>query len=237
MSVETREEPAAVLSLPKKLNGVRDLVVLTASGASIVPHIPTAISVDHTGDDTLSACTGAANDCSIRGAVIFANNLFTSTGGDTSITLPAGTYNLTIVGNTNNAGAGEGFSGNVLIGDVDFRGDGTVVLGAGSATTIIRQTTANDRTLEPNPSGLLNWDWTISGVTITGGRDTGGSATGGGGSMLTGSKDNTTTITNSVISNNWANGLGSLGGGGVSTEGGSETFTNDVFGGSTTVAS
>src|SRR5262249_3398662 len=61
-----------------------------------------SITVDRT-DDTAaaSACTAAANDCSLRGAVSFAN-----ANPGTTIVVPAGTYQLTI------SGAGEGFSGN-----------------------------------------------------------------------------------------------------------------------------
>src|SRR5262249_61897624 len=68
-----------------------------------------SITVDRT-DDTAaaSACTAAANDCSLRGAVSFANS-----NPGTTIIVPAGTYQLTI------SGTGEGFSGNNAIGDID----------------------------------------------------------------------------------------------------------------------
>ena len=52
-------------------------------------------------------CTAAPNDCSLRGAVTFAN-----LNPGTTIIVPAGTYQLNIPG-----GAVEGFSGNNLIGD------------------------------------------------------------------------------------------------------------------------
>src|SRR5690242_4644219 len=52
------------------------------------------ITVDRT-DDTAaaSACTAAANDCSLRGAAIFANS-----NPGTTINIPSGTYSLTIDG-------------------------------------------------------------------------------------------------------------------------------------------
>jgi hypothetical protein len=204
-SLDVTGTPIAMVALPKKLNGVRDIVVLTEESADaiFVPIEPNAVfGVNTTSDHAPDGACNAAPDCTFREAVIAAN---TSAGPDT-INLPAGTYTLSIIGNTNNAGAGEGFSGNPAIGDVDFRdtmevgppqsagtGDATTVSGAGAGTTFIVQSTANDRVLEPNPNGDLNFDFTISGVTIAGGRDTGGALTGGGGGFLSGSKDNITT--------------------------------------------
>src|SRR6266542_3091542 len=73
------------------------------------------ITVDRTDDDSsASACTAAPNDCSLRGAITFAN-LFPGT----TVSVPAGSYNLTI------SGAGEGFSGNNSIGDLDITGNNT----------------------------------------------------------------------------------------------------------------
>src|SRR5215213_6827673 len=95
-----------------------------------------AIDVDRTDDAAAaSACTAAPNDCSLRGAVAFAN-----LNPGTTINVPAGTYQLNIAG-----GAGEGFTGNNAIGDIDIRGNNTDIVGAGAATTIIQQTQPNDR--------------------------------------------------------------------------------------------
>jgi CSLREA domain-containing protein len=245
-SLDVNGTPTAMVAFPKKLNGVRDMVVLTQESVtpidiSIEPLA--TFSVNTTSDHAPDGACNVSPDCTLREAVIAAN---ASAGPDT-ISLPAGTYTLTIIGNTNSSGAGEGFTGNPAIGDLDFRdnpdpnqnpgnGDATTVTGAGSGTTFIVQSTANDRVIEPNPNGDLNFDWTISGVTIAGGRDTGGVNTGGGGSMLSGSKDNITTITNCVIANNRATGAGGTGGGGISNQGGSVTITNTVFGGAVTVA-
>src|SRR6476620_11663355 len=103
------------------------------------PALPTpffaTITVDRTDDVAgASACTAAANDCSLRGAIAFAN---LSPG--TTINVPAGNYNLTI------SGAGEGFSGNNSVGDLDVTGNNTSIVGAGASATIITQTTAGDR--------------------------------------------------------------------------------------------
>ncbi|HEY4423638.1 MAG TPA: hypothetical protein VGN10_05495, partial [Pyrinomonadaceae bacterium] len=77
-----------------------------------------AIDVDRTDDAAAaSACTAAANDCSLRGAVDFAN-----LNPGTTINVPAGTYQLNIAG-----GAVEGFAGNNSIGDIDIRGNNTII--------------------------------------------------------------------------------------------------------------
>lgn len=184
-----------------------------------------AISVDRT-DDTAaaSACTAAVNDCSLRGAVAFAN-----LNPGTTIVVPAGTYQLTIPG-----GAGEGFTGNNSIGDLDVTGNNTVITGASAATTVIQATQPNDRVLEINPFLAANFNFTISDVTITGGRETTGV---GGGGIISGSIDNTMSVSNCVISGNSATGIGTLGGGGISHVGGSLTVTGTSFSNNSTSTS
>jgi len=133
-----------------------------------------SITVDRTDDvAAASACTAAANDCSLRGAVTFANS-----NVGTTIVVPAGTYQLAIAG-----GAPEGFSGNNAIGDLDIRGNNTTISGAGAATTIIQQTQPNDRVIEVNPFLDANFTTSISDVTISGGHETTGI---GGGGIISG---------------------------------------------------
>jgi hypothetical protein len=118
-SLDVSGTPVTMIALPKKLNGVRDMVVLTEESALaiIVPIEPNAtFGVNTTSDHAPDGACNASPDCTFREAVIAANN---GVGPDT-INLPAGTYTLSIIGNTNNAGAGEGFSGNTAIGDVDL---------------------------------------------------------------------------------------------------------------------
>lgn len=198
-----------------------------AANPAAMPTFPlpfAAIDVDRT-DDTIvaSVCSAAPNDCSLRGAVAFAN-----VNPGTTINVPAGTYQLNIVG------TGEGFSGNNGIGDLDIRGNNTIIAGAGSATTIIQQTTANDRVIEVNPDLLANFNFSISDVTITGGKET--TAVGGGG-IISGAIDNTMSVTNCVISGNSATGLGTFGGGGISHAGGSLTITSTTFSNNSTSGS
>ena len=193
-----------------------------ATAAFPLPFAP--IDVDRTDDAAAaSACTAAPNDCSLRGAVAFAN-----VNAGTTINVPAGTYQLNI------AGTGEGFAGNNAIGDLDIRGNNTIIAGAGAATTIIQQTTANDRVIEVNPDLLANFNFAISGVTITGGKET--TAVGGGG-IISGSINNTVSVTNCVISGNSATGVGTAGGGGLLHTGGSLTITGTTFSSNSTSAS
>ena len=182
------------------------------------------IDVDRTDDTVTSACTAAPNDCSLRGAVAFAN-----LNPGTTINVPAGTYQLNIPG-----GAVEGFAGNNSIGDLDITANNTIIAGAGAATTIIQQTQPNDRVVEVNPFLAANFNFDISGVTITGGKET--TAVGGGG-IISGSIGNTMSVTNCVISGNSATGLGTLGGGGILHTGGSLTITGTTFSSNSTSTS
>jgi len=182
------------------------------------------INVDRTDDAAGAlACTAAANDCSLRGAISFAN---LSPG--TTINVPAGTYNLTI------SGAGEGFSGDNSVGDLDITGNNTSIVGAGSAVTIIHQTSAGDRVFEVNPFLVAGLVTSISGVTISGGTETTGV---GGGGILSGSLNNSLTISNSIISGNSATGAGTFGGGGICHTGGNLTITGTTFSGNSTSTS
>ena len=62
-----------------------------------VPSRAASFAVDRTDDEpTATACTAAANDCSLRGAILAANALAASASPEAStIALPEGTYALT----------------------------------------------------------------------------------------------------------------------------------------------
>ena len=231
--------PVAVLTLPKKINGTTDVVVLESTGPSIVPDAPnTTITVDRTDDPSggslaaASACTAAGNDCSLRGALQFAN---LPSNNNTTISLPANTYILS----TNGSGAG-GCDGNA-VGDLGANQTMSIV-GAGSATTIIRQTgtgPANDgdRVMCMNEPFTLNLIYNFSGFTMVGGRDGTAAGTGtalGGGGIIGGEKGNVLTMTNVVLANNQVTVLGSanIGGGGIQWTGGDMNVTNCTIGGS-----
>jgi hypothetical protein len=182
------------------------------------------ITVDRTDDVfSASACTAAANDCSLRGAVAYANANI-----GTTINVPAGTYLLTIDGSS------EGFNGDDSIGDLDITATTTSIVGAGAATTIIQQTTSNDRVIEVNPFLDAGFVTSISGVTITGGKETTAAC---GGGIVAGSIANDLTVTNSVISGNSATGAGTFGGGGICFTGGNLTLNGTTLSGNTTSGS
>jgi hypothetical protein len=240
ITLEAQSTPAAVLTLPRKLNGVTDVVVLNVNdpGVSIVSNLAnTTITVDRTDDPSgagltaASACTAAGSDCSLRGALQYANNV---ANNNTTINLPANTYILSI----NGTSAG-GCDGNT-VGDLGANQSMTIV-GAGAATTIIRQTgtgpaSDGDRVMcmnEPFTTGLI---YNFSGVTFVGGRDGTSAGTGtalGGGGIIGGELNNSLTLTNVVFANNQVTVLGSanIGGGGIQITGGNLIITNSTFGG------
>src|SRR6185503_29222 len=209
VTLDVESAPVAALTLPTKLNGTTDVVVLDSMStqANIVPNAPnTTITVDRTDDPSgaglaaVSACTGAASDCSLRGALQFANN---PANNNTTISLPANTYILS----TNGTGA-VGCDGNA-VGDLGANQTMSIV-GAGAATTIIRQTgtgpaSDGDRVMCMNEPFTLNLVYNFSGVSFVGGRDGTAAATGsviGGGGIIGGEKGNVLTLTNVVIANN-----------------------------------
>src|SRR6185369_10402396 len=206
----------AVLALPKKLNGVSDVLVLDSMStqANIVPNAPnTTITVDRTDDPSgaglaaVSACTAAGSDCSLRGALQFAN---LPANNNTTISLPANTYILS----TNGTNIG-GCDGNA-VGDLGANRTMSIV-GAGAATTIIRQTGTGvsndgDRVMCMNEPFTTNLVYNFSGVTFVGGRDGTAAGTGaalGGGGIIGGELDNSLTMTNVVMANNQVTVLGS----------------------------
>lgn len=239
-TLSVKSAPVAVLALPKKLNGVTDVVVLnsTSTEPTILPNAPnTTITVDRTDDPSggslagASACTAAGNDCSLRGALQFANN---PANNNTTISVPANTYILS----TNGTNA-SGCDGNA-VGDLGANQTMTIT-GAGAATTIIRQTgtgPANDgdRVMCMNEPFTIGLIYNYSGVTFVGGRDGTAAGTGsaiGGGGIIGGELNNSLTMTNVVMANNQVTVLGSgnLGGGGIQITGGDLIITNSTLGG------
>ena len=125
----------------------------------------TTFTVDRVGDavdlnltdDACDVSTNSGSQCTLRAAIQQAN---ASSGPDT-ITVPAGTYNLTIAGQNENAAA---------TGDLDVR-DGPTITGAGARDTII-DANGIDRVF-----GILAGTATFPGVTVRNGNQP---STGGG---------------------------------------------------------
>lgn len=168
--------PALLLGAP--------LLLLAAAGSAGAA----TFTVTKTADTADGSCDA---DCSLREAVIAAN----ANGVADTITLPAGTYTLTLTG-TPEEGA--------LTGDLDITDDLTIN-GAGQATTIIDggggplddSGVATDRVFEVQQGTVA-----INGVTIQGGHPPTGS---GGGIRNAGNL----TISDSTVQNN----VGRYGGG------------------------
>jgi CSLREA domain-containing protein len=134
--------------------------------------VPTALTVTTTADEVDTrpgngACETASNACSLRAAVQEANQL----PGSQTITVPAGTYDLSIPPED------EGGFDPAAGGDLDLIGN-AIVVGAGRETVIVD---GNDlsRIFDVAPGATAH----ISGMTVRDGTDLGG----GGVRLLTGS--------------------------------------------------
>lgn len=156
-------------------------------------------TVTKTADTNDGACDA---DCSLREAVTAANG---APGADT-ITVPTGTYSLTL--------GGSGENGNSS-GDLDVT-EALTIVGAGESTTIIQQTT-NDRVFH-----ILSGNFSISAVTISDGNISGGD---GGGVFHDSGND--LTIDHVTFSGNSAE--GSFGGGAIRSGSGTTLISNSTF--------
>ena len=246
-SLESADAPATVLAMPQKVNGYRDLFVMESGNvaAIVAPLAPTAtITVDRIDDPNggalaaASVCGVGGSDCSLRGAVQFAN-----ANPGTQINLGTATYTL----NTNGTGGCviESTATGNTIGDLEVN-QTTIFLGNGAGSTIINQigtgngtTYPGDRVLCMNVTLATGRTFSFTGMTIAGGRDggTGGSAVGsgiGGGGFIGGAKSTTLNLTDVTFANNQTFpaqvGQGPVGGGAVSVTGGNMNVTNCTFG-------
>ena len=135
---EAVDAPTAVLPMPQKANGDRGIVALSDQGVSpsIVTLAASTLTVDRTDDPAGAALTAAsvcnpaaANDCSLRGAVQFAN--IPANAGST-IVLGANTYTLSINGDRGCVGGGEPAATGNTVGDLEIN-QSTTITGAGAA--------------------------------------------------------------------------------------------------------
>ena len=196
---------------------IKTIARLAASTAVVV--VATMGSPDTAEAATITVTTlddelNSDADCSLREAIQAANtnatvDACTAGSGADTITLPTGTYALSI------SGAGEDSN---ATGDLDISDDLTIN-GQGATSTIIDGGTI-DRVLDVSPGVAA----TFAGVTITGG-DSGAGVSGGGvrnrGSL---------TIDNSVVTGNAAGDTTSVGagagGGGVLNDAGTLVINN-----------
>jgi hypothetical protein len=158
----------------------------------------TTITVDYLNDNpTLSACTGVANDCSLRGAVDHVNN---DLGTAYIIQIPDGTYTL-------NHNSGNATEDNNASGDLDILNPDVTLQGTSMTGTLINGNNT-DRVID------LLYDLTvvINDLTLYNGNLLTGE--GGGGGLRIG-PSNTVTLNRVTIRNNIVHGTASsdLGGG------------------------
>jgi hypothetical protein len=114
--------------------------------------IAATFDVDRSDDEaSATACTPAANDCSLRGAILSAN----AAAGTDTIQLPAGIYVLTIVGTAEEAAAA---------GDIDITDN--LTLDGGDARDTIVDGNDLDRVFEVHEGPTVE----IANVTIRNGR-------------------------------------------------------------------
>jgi uncharacterized repeat protein (TIGR01451 family) len=242
VGIESLTRPVAVIQLQPKLNGERDLVVLQqGSGETvIVPLVATTVTVDRFDDPAVTTagvgaatCGAGAGDCSLRGAVLFAN---VAANSPTTINLPAGTYTLSINGATD-AGCSQPANGDLGVNM------STNIVGLGGGAVIVQTGTGSgnngDRVMCMNETFLINLSYSFSNITIVGGRDgtpgmpNVGTALGGAG-IIGGELNNSLTLTNVTLANNQAVRVGSAnaGGGGIQITGGNLNVVNCTIGGS-----
>jgi CSLREA domain-containing protein len=196
----------AVAALPMRVGvEVRPGLVTLAAGnpaPQIFPLLPAAtFTVTKTTDTNDGACNA---DCSLREAIVAAN----AAGGADAISLPAGTYTLTIAGSDNAAAQG----------DLDIN-DSVTITGAGAASSIISTSytaaCGDCKVFGVNQDGThLSLAVGFSGVTIQNGYNAFNASCGGtfqetGGGIdfyLTGT-GNAYSVTNSTLNNNKATSL------------------------------
>ncbi len=200
---------------------------------SFVVLVPFAVSahaasyvVDTTSDSNLTACTSAANDCSLRGAITDAN----TAGGTNTVTfsvngtvtlgslLPQITNDLTITGN--------GAASTIIDGANNYQ----VFNIAGSATVSLMDLTVQHGFSADCGGGINNsGTLTVTNCTISGNVSTDLAVSCGEGGGIDNS--GTLTVANSTFSGNRANVLG----GGIHNAG-TATLTNSTFSGNTSTA-
>lgn len=162
------------------------LSVQSANAATFTVN-STADGVDANPGD--GACATSAGACSLRAAIQEANSL----AGDDTINLPVGTYQLTIAGTGEDAGA---------TGDLDLLSNITILGGGASRTGTIIDGGGLDGVLDVRSGASVK----ISGVKVQNGVRPSGF--GGGGIRVVSS---TLTLENSKIAKNQASGGGGVG--------------------------
>jgi len=196
------------------------LMALVALAGGAEPAEGASFTVDATHDAVDAApgdgvCADAGGACTLRAAVMETNAL----AGADEISLPAGTYVLSIAGADEDAAA---------TGDLDVTDDLTIT-GEGRDVTIIDGAQL-DRVLHLSPTSFQGVNTTISGVTIRNGRASGAELAGNGGGIHAANGGGTLNVSESAIVDNAA----AESGGGIDNYGSTfMTLTNSLVSGNT----
>jgi CSLREA domain-containing protein len=185
-------------------------MVITAMVLAALPIRP-AFAASITVNTTTDEFTSVGTSCSLREAIVLANNngtsandcIRTDVGNDDIITLQSGqTYQLSIVG-----------TGGATFGDLDIGNaagtSGNLTIQASSDTPAIIDANDIDRVLDVDAGG--NYSLTLINIIITNGNTTGQSTTTGGGISFAGT--GTLTLINSSVTSNVATKGAGCGGG------------------------
>lgn len=184
-------------------------------------------TVDRTDDSAAAGaqvCSAAANDCSLRGAVIKAN--LDATQDTVAIPSSATPYDITI---PNGAEGFNNTANDATVGDIDIT-QPLIIQGDGADSTTVRVTGTGDDRIFHAPidfAGTLE----ISGLTLTGGKP---GANGRGGAIMIFGTNNSLTLSDSVLKDNQTTDPANGPGGGLSFENnGTLTLSNTTFSGNT----
>jgi CSLREA domain-containing protein len=172
---------ALIMSLPLSLGPVTG-----------VHAAPLSVTVTTTADSDSNCATTGETPCSLRDAIRYANGR--TSADTTTITLPAGTYNLTHTGYCEDAAA---------TGDLDIT-QNVILNGADPATTII-DGMGSDRVFDMRSSTRTV---SITNVTVRDGVSPISCGSSGGGIAMVGN----VTLTNVVVTNNAARSVGGING-------------------------
>ncbi|HMT08267.1 MAG TPA: carboxypeptidase regulatory-like domain-containing protein, partial [Pyrinomonadaceae bacterium] len=235
-------ETIAIKPMRLSVMGVPGMVVLQRGKIepTIIMVAPQASYAVDRSDDTAAAtaCTGAANDCSLRGAVIASNAL----AGADIITFNAGINpQLTI----SSAGAAENAA---ATGDLDVNGSLTITGNAPTTLSTTYNSTCGDcKLFGMDQTGLFpGISVSISGMTMSGGFNNGAAfcgaffETGGGIDFFLQSTGNVFSLTGSTMSGNTVTGCSQSYGGAIDIDSvnagtaggasaGSVTLTNNTI--------
>jgi hypothetical protein len=215
--------PVAAATLPSKLNGEHDFVVLTAGHpapvvlTSAVTQLATVTTT--TDEDDAGACTnssvtlgttGADGQLSLREALCEANN----STGTIDVLLPPGTYKVGL-----RAG---GETGELQFGTKP--GANLFLIGTGTQNnTAIEQINGIDRVFNIDPALVGNVTATILNVTIKDGTETDGQ---GGSGILAGAAGDVVTLSDCTVSSNTT--MSGDSGGGITFANGGTLIANSV---------